>query len=155
MCKLREIKPKDAPTLRSLAEKCAPLDVHTPYTYWVVANYYRKGSYILEDDGSAVGYIMTVETDECLFIWQIGLLELYRGKGLSQTLIEAVYNYAVKRQKNMEVTIAETNAASYSAFSHFCTRKNVGFNKAGSVEIRKPDDSPFEENEIMYRIKVV
>lgn len=105
MCNLRSVKEKDASTLRFLAMHCAPLDVHTPYTYWVVAKHYGEGSFILEDNKNPIGFIMTVETSSSLFVWQIGILNGYRGKGLSQKLIEAVFDYATQRQKNMEVTL--------------------------------------------------
>ena len=155
MCNLRSVKEKDASTLRFLAMHCEPLDVHTPYTYWVVAKHYGDGSFILVDNENPIGFIMTVETDSSLFVWQIGILHEYRGRGLSQRLIEAVFNYAVQKQKNMEVTIAEDNLASYSAFLHFCNHKNIGFDKLRLVEIRDLEDISFKEDEIMYRIKVL
>lgn len=155
MCKLRHVEEKDAPSLRFLAMHCAPLDVHTPYTYWVVANHYGDGSFILEDNGKPIGFIMTVETASFLFVWQIGVLHEYRGKGLSQILIEAVFGYAAQKQKNMEVTIAEDNIASYSAFSHFCNHKNIRFDEVRLVEVRDLEDHSIKEDEIMYRIKVL
>ena len=155
MCKLRHVEEKDAPSLRFLAMHCAPLDVHTPYTYWVVANHYGDGSFILEDNGKPIGFIMTVETASSLFVWQIGILLEYRGKGLSKKLIEAVFDYATQRQKNMEVTIAEDNIASYSAFSHFCNHKNIRFDEVRLVEVRDLEDHSIKEDEIMYRIKVL
>lgn len=155
MCILSSVKEKDASTLRFLAMHCEPLDVHTPYTYWVVAKHYGDGSFILVDNEKPIGFITTVETDSLLFVWQIGILHEYRGRGLSQRLIEAVFNYAVQKQKNMEVTIAEDNLASYSAFLHFCNYKNIGFDKVRKVEIRDLEDISFKEDEIMYRINVL
>ena len=155
MYNLRSVKEKDASTLRFLAVHCAPLDVHTPYTYWVAANYYGEGCFILEDDENPIGFIMAVETASSLFVWQIGILLEYRGKGLSKKLIEAVFDYATQRQKNMEVTIAEDNIASYSAFSRFCNHKNIRIDKVRLVEVRDLENLSFKENEIMYSIKVL
>ena len=94
MITLRNAAGSDAGLLRHMARSCPPLDLHTSYTYWVAAEYFGSGSYILEDDGICAGYIMTVQTPETIFVWQIGILPEYRGRGLSRRLIDRVLDDA-------------------------------------------------------------
>lgn len=154
MYSIRNIEEKDAPLLRYLAKRCQPLDVHTHYTYWVVSNYFGSGGFILEADNAPAGYIMTVDTPSAVFVWQIGLLEAHRGKGLSQQLIAAAASYAKSVAKNMEVTISADNKASYSAFSQFCKKNQIRFERIGNVDIPDMDDPSFCEAEIAYRLHI-
>ena len=150
MYTLRNITEADAPVLRYLAKRCYPLDVHTQYIYWVVAKYYGEGGFILEKDGEPVGYLMTVDARKALFVWQIGILPAHRGKGLSQMLIHETAEYAKSMGKNLEVTIAEENLASFSAFQRYCERHGMLMEKAELVEVRDLDDPDFQEKEVRY-----
>jgi hypothetical protein len=60
---------KDSETLFNLAKNNPPLDVHTPYTYWVIAKYFSDTSFILEQNGVPIGFITALETPEFIFIW--------------------------------------------------------------------------------------
>ena len=152
MYELRKINGSDCATMRYLAQKCTPLDVHTQYTYWVNATFFDKCSFILESDGEPAGYIMTVENPETLFIWQIGILPEHRGNGLSYQLISACMDYAASAGKNVKVTIAEENIASYRSFLSACEKKGCRLNKLETVRIIDKSDPAFEECEIMYEI---
>lgn len=143
----------DAALLRDLARRCYPLDVHTPYTYWVVSRFFGCGCFLLEHSGEAVGYIMTVETPECLFVWQIGLLEPWRGQGRSQTLIGAAAAYAAKLGKEIRLSIAPENKASYGAFSAYCRDHGMTLEPCGEVSLTDLEDKDFREYEICYRMK--
>lgn len=150
---LRSATASDAAVLQDLARRCYPLDVHTPYTYWVVCNFFGKGCFLLEQEGAPVGYIMTVETPECLFIWQIGLLEPYRGQNHSQTLIRAASEYAAELGKEIQLSIAEENRASYGAFSAYCREHGMTLEPCGEISLVDLADPSFRENEIHYRMK--
>lgn len=152
MYTLRNIKESDAPLLRFLAKRCYPLDVHTHYTYWVVAKYFGMGGFILEEEGTPVGYLMTVDAPCMVLAWQIGILKEHRGKGLSQMLIEAVVQYAKSVSKNLEVTIASDNIPSYSAFHGYSVRNGIAFEKVDTVDIKDLDDPAFQEKEVHYRM---
>lgn len=40
--KIRNVTERDTETLMNLAKNNPPLDVHTPYTYWVIAKYFSR-----------------------------------------------------------------------------------------------------------------
>lgn len=155
MYTIRNVKESDHAILRDLAKKCPPLDVHTPYTYWVNAKYFGECSFIVEWDGKPVGYIMAVDTPSVVFVWQIGILAKHQRKGLSQKLIAACVEYAVKVRKNMEVTIASDNVASYAAFSSYCQNNDISFGLMENICVSDVEDKEFREIENRYVMNVI
>lgn len=149
---LRSATAADAAVLRDLARRCHPLDVHTPYTYWVVCNFFGKGCFLLELEGEPVGYLMTVRTPECLFVWQIGLLEPYRGQKHSQMLIGAAAECAAELGLEIQLSIAPENAASYGAFSAYCRDHGMVLEPCGQISLTDLGDLTFREEEIHYRM---
>lgn len=149
---IRNVVESDNAILRYMAGKCSPLDVHTLYTYWIICKFYSKGSFILLSDDQPAGYIMSIETGEEVFVWQIGLLSEYRGKGYSNMLIDKVISYARAMNKNVGVSIALANKASYGAFSSYCRSNGLSFENDGSLSIRDMIDSSNDEDEQIYKI---
>ena len=150
---IRSANADDAALLRDLARRCHPLDVHTPYTYWVVSRFFRQGCFLLEHSGEAVGYIMTVDTPECLFVWQIGLLEPWRGRNHSRTPIHAAAEHAARLGKEIRLSIAPENRASYGAFSAYCRDHGMCLEPCGEISLTDREDRDFREYEILYRMK--
>ena len=152
MVTYRKIQSKDAALLRALAQSCPPLDVHTHYTYWVVAHFFGEYGYIAEDNGKPIGYIMTVETKECIFVWQIGVIDEYKGKKISSGLIENVAADAAQKGVYLEVSIADDNIPSFSTFSNFCRKNGYTMEKIGVIDLSDLADESFSEIESHYRI---
>ena len=153
MYTVRNVTENDCGILRFLASKCGPLDVHTPYTYWVASCYYGKSSFILEHDGEPIGFIMSVDTPDAVFIWQIGVLSNYRRKNLSCELISKCFAYARNAGKDLEATIAKDNLPSYNALRRACEKHNFTIEQLEEVVIHDMSDDSFEEKEIRYRIR--
>ena len=149
---IRNVEKTDNALLRHLAKQCPTLDLHTQYTYWVNTYYFNKSSFILEDDGKLIGYIMAINTSDVIFIWQIGVIKEYRGKGLSYKLISAVMEYAKSINKPIEVTIASNNKSSFNAFKSAALKQNLKMIKSDEINIIDLDDDTFSENEIKYII---
>ena len=149
---IRNVQKTDNALLRHLAKQCPSLDLHTQYTYWATAYYFNKSSFILEDDGKPIGYIMALNTPDVIFIWQIGIIKEYRGKGLSCKLISAVMEYAKSINKPIEVTIASNNKSSFNAFKSAALKQNLKMIKSDEINIIDLDDDAFSENEIRYII---
>lgn len=64
---IRNVEKTNNALLRHLAKQCPALDLHTQYTYWVNTYYFNKSSFILEDDGKTIVYIMTLNTPDVIF----------------------------------------------------------------------------------------
>lgn len=150
---VRAVTAEDAAELRSLASQCEPLDIHTPYTYWVLCTFFGEQCFIMYDGEVPIGFISSITSKATTFIWQIGLRLEYRGHGLSRRLIESVANYAKVHAQRMLVTIAAENEASRNAFEHFCRSNGLVMSECGSMEIKDHIDPDFYEKEIEYEIK--
>lgn len=149
---IRKVKPEDYALLRQMAIKCGPLDVHTPYTYWVVGHFFSKGCFFLEEDGEPVGSIMTVSKDRILFVWQIAICKEYRGQGLSDKLYEAVLNYARENgYEKIQLSIDPANITSQSAFKRFCEKRQLEYKENGVVDINIPEEN-YKEYETIYEV---
>lgn len=149
---LRNINESDVAQLHFLAEKCPPLDVHTHYTYWVICKFFSASSFLLSVENENVGYITAIETENIIFVWQIGILEQYRGQGYSHLLIDSVVDYAKRKQKNLAVTIAEENKVSFSAFNNYCVKNGLSFRPNGSLWLSDLNNVDFCEKEKIYDI---
>jgi L-2,4-diaminobutyric acid acetyltransferase len=152
---LRQVAPGDATLLHSLARACPPLDLHTPYTYWVQATYFGEISFLASEDSSPVGFITSILSGERQLIWQIGILETHRGRRLSQLLIDEVIKGALARaQKRIEVSIAPDNLASLLAFEAYANRNSLNMHKIGEISLSDPLDPGFREFEHLYLLEL-
>lgn len=149
---IKEVEEEDSPTIKHLAMNCPPLDVHTPYTYWVVSKLFGKHSFLAKDGEKAIGYIMCAKNNSALLIWQIGILKEYRKKGISKKLIKAVFDSIKDENIDVYVTIAEENKNSYYAFYNFSLENNYSFLKTDYIKINDIDNKEFVEHEYMYKI---
>lgn len=122
---------RDAELLYELAKQCPPLDMHTPYTYWVICKYFANQSFVLVLDGQPIGYIMAIQTNDCMFLWQIGIKSDFRGRGYSQFLIDIVVTQANQLHLPVQTTIDINNVASYRAMAKYCGTQGLVFNQIG------------------------
>ncbi len=151
---LRNIQEQDCTLLKKMARDCGTLDVHTAYTYWVVSRFFADTSFVLCRGSEPVGYIMAIEVPEGVFIWQIGILKEYRGKGISALLISPVFEAARRKGANILLSIDEENAASNAAFRAFCQRQGLKMETCGDVKLRDAYDPTFSECEKLYCIHI-
>ncbi len=147
---IRPVEEQDAALLRTMAQACPPLDVHTPYTYWVIARFFGHLSFLLLLEDRPVGYITALDIPEGVFVWQIGILPEYRGRALSRKLIGAVAEQAAG--KPVWVTIDPANTGSRSAFEAYCRAQGLFMQPAGALALQAKDLPDFLEREIVYRI---
>lgn len=148
---IRNVHQKNHVLLQKLAKECKPLDVHTPYTYWVNATYHSKCSFILEDASEPVGYLMAIETPEIIFLWQIGIIPTLRKKGYSHILIDSCVEYAKSTGKDIELTIDALNQNSNEAFKAYCSKHEYRMEELKEQAICDDADDLYEK-EVLYHI---
>jgi L-2,4-diaminobutyric acid acetyltransferase len=144
----RQFTEADAELALNLARGCPPLDVHTPYTYWVVSRYYGETCYFLEEDGLPIGYLLAVPKGRTLFLWQLGILESHRGKGSTTLLFDALALSVEGMFDAFELTISPDNAASYGALASWCRSHQLRIERLNSIVVPEHE----EPGEILYRI---
>ncbi len=119
---VRQLEAGDSELLLNLARACPPLDVLTPYTYWMVSHLYASTSYVLEDGarGRTAGFVMGLPLRDLVFCWQLGVLPDYRGWGGSGMLFGQLARRAVELGlTKMEMSIGTRNEVSRSALAGF------------------------------------
>ena len=131
-----------------------PLDVHTPYTYWVVLNLFNDCCFYIKENDEIIGTIMCVKNNKKIFIWQIAVMEKYRKKGYSHKLYDCVFNYAKNNNyRKICLSINPQNENSYYAIQKYCLKHNYSFIKSGNVDINLPQIN-FEEFEDIFEINI-
>jgi hypothetical protein len=93
------------------------------------------------------GYIMCVENDDCIFIWQLCVLPKFRGNRCSHLLLSEIFDVAKTKNKVIEVTIEEGNVASFKSFKAVCEQYGCELSAIGEVK------NNTQAVEIVYRIK--
>ena len=151
---IRPVTGSDAELLRALAAACPPLDVHTPYTYWVLTRMFPGSCFIAFSGDTPVGFVTSVVADGKAFLWQVGVLPAARGRGLSAALINAVSDHArTSGITAVETTVAPGNAASLAAFRSYAAGNGLVFDQVGSMVVRDVTDLSFVEAETIFVLR--
>ena len=135
--KINNITSNDIPEIRKCVSECYPLDLHTPYTYWVIANFFSECSFKISYDNKIIGFITSIKSfNNVFFIWQMAILPDFRKMGLSQILIDNVVE-VIKKQNiySLYVSIDANNIKSKHSLSKYATNKNYTFVKSGELHI--------------------
>jgi len=149
---IKNITVNDVPYIRECVSLCKPLDLHTPFTYWVIAEYFNKCSFVINIDNNIIGFITSIKTfNNSIFIWQIGIINEYRNKGLSKILINKVFESAKKENiKKIQVSIDEKNSNSYNAFLKYAYENGYNMKRVSKLSISDFLQENFLEEEIIY-----
>jgi L-2,4-diaminobutyric acid acetyltransferase len=141
--------------MRRLAHDCPPLDLHTPYTYWVISQFFADSCFVLEADGQPAGFISSVGRAKTWFIWQVGILSQHRGRGNSGLLYDALMSWAVAAGlERVGLTIAPDNVASRASIEAYCTRHGFDLSRSGEISLTDLVDPSFHEQEVRYTISL-
>ena len=150
---VRQLGENESSVMRALANACPPLDLHTPYTYWVISKFFSDWCFVLEYDKVTVGFLMALCRDNTVFLWQIGILTEHRGQGCSGLLYQALMDRVESTDRDtVLVTIADGNQSSRSSLESFCRKTELVMERLESVEVTDLVDADFSEIETLYRI---
>lgn len=152
---VRPVGEADAALLLSLAYRCPPLDVHTPYTYWVLSHMFRDGCFVALAGDSPVGFATSVIEGGRALLWQVGVLKSHQGRGISYSLIDSVATHARNRDcTKLELSISPENTRSLDAFRSFARRNSLQLERVGDVDLINEFDPSFREYEVLYALKL-
>lgn len=148
---IRNVRKDEDGMVRTLASACGgTLDVHTPYTYWVLTHYFTEYCFVAKESGKgAVGFLTAVVNDKKALIWQAGVLPAYAGRRIGQALLD----HLIQRLRECgvscaETTIAGSNAASRALLLHYCERNGIPVEACGPAG----PQSDAHDGEILYRL---
>ena len=155
---IRNCTEDDIKAIRHFVSLCKPLGVHTGYTYWVLFHYFGGSCFLLEENGTTVGYVSGMKSDtfkDVFFLWQIGVAQESRGQGCAYLLLQEAVKAAKQLQcKAIQFTIESDNEPSFNTFSGFAKRNNLKMSSLGEMSYPHSVRESME-HETIYEIALV
>lgn len=135
----RNFEESDVDMVRKFVSLCKPLDLHSPFTYWILAKYFRDYCFILLEEDKIIGFISSIKSASDynnLYLWQIGIAESKRGQGYAAMLIDKVVEQARKSDcKKIQFSIAPENEPSHNAFNSYADINGLTMDRIDKLEI--------------------
>lgn len=117
---------EDGAAVWSLIRACKPLDENSLYCNLIQCDHFRDTCILAEMEGRIVGWISAYRLPndpETLFVWQVAVSPLARGRGLGRKMLFALLEReACAGVMRMKTTITPDNAASWGLFRGFAKR---------------------------------
>ena len=122
--RFRSPRTADGPALWALA-KANGLDENSPYSYLLWAEYFADTTVVATtvDDDAPVGFVTAFrrpDDDDTVFVWQIGVDERHRRRGIAASLLDRLIERC--RPTHLEATVTPSNTASDTLFRRFGAR---------------------------------
>jgi L-2,4-diaminobutyric acid acetyltransferase len=125
---LRRPGPEEGQALHDLIRRSPPLDVNSIYCYHLLARHFRETCVMAEIGGSAAGCITAyLRPDEpaTLFVWQVAVLEDFRGHGVAGRMLDMLLERPVCRNvRYLETTVGPSNHASRRCFERLAGKRD-------------------------------
>lgn len=129
-----------------LARECG-LDLNSSYAYLIYADDFRATCRIARIGGEPVGYVLGYRLPEHphrLFVWQVGVSERARGRGVAARMVHDLLD-TLDGVETLEATVEETNAASRALFAGIARSRGGELTWSQGVTAEDfPDDHPGE-----------
>ena len=118
---LREPRPDDAADLWRLVRDGGSLDLNSPYVYLLICTDHAATSVVAADQADQpVGFVAAYRPPPdptAAVVWQIGVAEQARGRGLAKRLLKAMLSREANRDaKELTATVTPDNRASLALF---------------------------------------
>lgn len=140
---------EDGASMWQLAET-STLDSNSVYKYIMMCEYFDETCIVARENDEVIGFItgfIPPKQADTLFIWQVGVAESQRGKGLALDLLERLIERdACKNVRYVEATVTPSNKASQSLFKKLARSQGTECNVFDCFgEELFPDDQHEEE----------
>lgn len=110
---------EDGPALWRLARDTG-LDANSLYAYLMTVRFFGDTCVVAEHEGEVVGFVTAFHPPrqpDTVFVWQIGVAERMRGRGLASAVLLALLRLpACQDTRYLEATVTPSNRASFSLF---------------------------------------
>jgi L-2,4-diaminobutyric acid acetyltransferase len=127
--------------VHQLIQQCPPLDTNSVYCNLLQCDHFADTCVAAMQNNKLVGFISAYikpQQPDTLFVWQVAVHELGRGKGLaSKMLVDILQRKHCHSVQFLETTITKNNQASWALFNRL-TEKLHTSNRVG--EYYKKDE---------------
>ncbi len=121
----------DGHALWELVSNSGGLDLNSPYSYLILCRHFAETCLLAEDDGEVVGFVTAYRppvSPDVIFVWQIGVAESARGRGLGSALLESLVQCkACQNVYFLEATVTPSNLPSRRLFQSLARRLQTRF----------------------------
>ncbi|GAK10327.1 LOW QUALITY PROTEIN: L-2,4-diaminobutyric acid acetyltransferase [Geomicrobium sp. JCM 19038] len=119
---------EDGAEMWELAKKLG-LDLNSSYKYLMMAEYFAETCVVVKEDDELVGFVTAFilpERQNTVFVWQVGVDESQRGRGLaSRMLNEVLERNSCGKVKYLEATVTPSNDASQKLFRRLAVKNDT------------------------------
>lgn len=144
----------DGGAMWRLARESGVLEENAEYTYHMFSHFFGETSTVADLDGRAVGFVAGFSPPyrpESIFVWQIAVDPVARGRGLGVAMLHAIISRLGDRIRYLEATVTPDNEASMRTFRKVARDLNTGVTE----EVLFPGNrfhGPSHEDEVLFRI---
>ncbi|MEN6379478.1 MAG: GNAT family N-acetyltransferase [Methanofastidiosum sp.] len=154
---IRNCTVEDVENVRKFVNACKPLELHTPFTYWTLFNYFSNLCFLMIEGEELIGFISGIRSSldkDVVYLWQIGISKEQRGKNYALLLIDHFIKAVIDMDCNkIQVSISPENQASYNTFVKYAKKNSYTFAKIGEVKYND-QLSDKKEYEILYELQI-
>jgi L-2,4-diaminobutyric acid acetyltransferase len=151
---LRKPLRSDGAQVHDLVRRSPPLDLNSPYCYFLVCEHFADTSVVCVTQGKVVGFVSAYpppSRSDTLFVWQVAVDASQRGAGLAGLMLSSL----IARPEcagviHVETTITPSNTASRRLFERLA--KDHGAQVYTEEFIPGDALGQQHEAEILYRI---
>ncbi|MGL5441179.1 MAG: diaminobutyrate acetyltransferase [[Mycobacterium] stephanolepidis] len=134
----------DARHMWRIARDSGVLDVNSSYAYLLWCTDFPSTAAVARVDDRTIGFVTGyLRPSGSLMIWQVGVDEAHRGKGLAASMLGWLADSLATLQGEplvMETTVTQSNTASRALFAGFARRRDMELTEsAGFDEDLFPD----------------
>lgn len=120
---------KDSTEIFALVERSKPLDLNSRYCYMLICSHFSDTSIVVEQDGHVVAFVSGYrlpERPETLFVWQVAVDRLVRGKGVALKMLKSLLEReGLGDIRYVDTTISPSNVASQKLFKRLAAELNT------------------------------
>lgn len=124
----------DGASVRRLIANCPPLDRNSLYCNLLQCSHFAASSALAELDGEVVGFVSghrLPDDPETLFVWQVAVASVMRGRRLGRDLILAILARPEQAHvRFVDTTITDDNAASWAMFKSLAASLHTSFERS-------------------------
>lgn len=111
---------EDGTAMCQLVQETTPLDPNSCYAYLLLCTHFSDTCIVAEEESELVGFVAAYrppKNPDVLFVWQVGVKPVARGKGLAKSMILTLLERDTCQSVNfLEATVTPSNVASQTLF---------------------------------------
>ncbi|MGB5809893.1 MAG: diaminobutyrate acetyltransferase [Polyangiales bacterium] len=121
--RIRRPGPEDGSMIWELVQRSESLESNSCYAYLLLTSHFAGTSLVAELGGNVVGFVVAYRPPthpDSIFVWQIGVDEAQRGRGIAKALLHALIRCpGCAEIEYLEATVGASNMASKGLFEKF------------------------------------